>query len=71
MHFTSKNLKSINYFVLYDENDSIICLFDSFDELSKHINYKLYNLTHEFNRHKSNIINIDIDKKRYKLATFC
>ena len=71
MHFTSKNLKTINYFVLYDENDEIICLFNDFNELSKYINYKLYDLTHEYNRHKSNIITIEIDRKRYKLATFC
>lgn len=71
MKFKSKDLKNLNYFVLYEENDEIICLFNNFDELSKYINYKLYDLTHEYNRHKSNIITIEINRKRYKLATFC
>ena len=71
MHLKSKDVRTKNYFVLYDVNDEIICLFNDFDELSKHLNYKLYDLVHEYNRFKSNIINIEIDKKRYKLATFC
>ena len=71
MHLKSKDVRTKNYFVLYDVNDEIICLFNDFDELSKYLNYKLYDLVHEYNRFKSNIINIEIDRKKYKLATFC
>lgn len=70
MHFSSKSFIN-NSFVLYDENDEIICYFDNFNELSRYINYKLYDLVREFNRHKKDLINIEIDRKRYKLATFC
>jgi len=71
MKLKSKDFKKINYFVLYDINDNIICYFNDFNELSKHLNYKLYDLVHEYNRHESNMITIVIDKKKYKLATFC
>jgi len=67
----SKSLKKNNYFILYDLNDEIICLFDSFDELSNHITQRLHDLVYEYKRHKSNIITIEIDRKKYKLATFC
>ena len=71
MKFDSKSLKKNNYFILYDLNDEIICLFDNFDELSNHITQRLHDLVYEYKRHKSNIITIEIDRKKYKLATFC
>lgn len=70
MHFSSKSFIN-NSFVVYGDNDEIIFYFDNFNELSRHINYKLCDLVREFNRHKTDLINIEIDRKRYKLATFC
>ena len=70
MSYTSKAFKNYD-FVLYDLNDEIVCYFQSFDELSKYINYKIYDLAYKFKNHNSNIIKIIIDEKVYKLAFFC
>lgn len=71
MNFKSKTFKQNNYFVLYDMEDNIICYFDNFKELYKTLNYELRNLVYQFNNKKTNIINIEIENKKYKLATFC
>ncbi len=71
MKYKSKNFRNENYFVLYDMNDNIICYFDSFEDLSKIFNYTLKNLVGKYNQQQSNIINIIIYGKKYKLATFC
>lgn len=71
MNYNSKTFKNNNYFILYDLKDNILCYYDNFKELSKIINYRLSDLVHEYNRNKTNIINIIIDKEKYKLATFC
>ena len=71
MSFTSKAFKKNNYFVLYDLNDEVVCYFDNFDELSKHINYDICHIVWLFKRINSNLISIVIDNKRYKLATYC
>lgn len=71
MNYHSKTFRNNNYFILYTQDDQIICYFDNFEELSKHLNYRLSNLVNLYNIHKSNIINIEIDNKRLKLATFC
>ena len=70
MNYTSKSFREHN-FVLYDINDDIICYYDNFEELSRHINYELRKLVYEFNHRGSNIITVIIDNKKYKLATFC
>lgn len=70
MKYKSKDFKINNYFVLYDINDTIICYFDNFKELSKYINYKVNNLVRLYNISGTNIINIEIDKKKLRLATF-
>ena len=71
MNFKSKTFKKDNFFVLYDLNDDIVCYFDNFEDLSRTFSYELRNLVYQYNNHKSNIINIEIDNKKYKLATFC
>jgi len=68
--FTSKKTAD-NYFVLYDSNEEIVCYFNDFKELSKYINYKYKRLIQEFNNSNSNIIKVNIDEKKYKLAIFC
>lgn len=70
MKYTSKTFKN-NDFVLYDLNDEIVCYFNNFNELSKHINYTPSKLLFEYNRYNTDIITIIIDNKKYKLATFC
>lgn len=71
MVYKSKTFKHDNYFILYDLNDSIICYFDNFSELSKVLNYRLCDLVHEYNRNKTDNIVVIIDNTKYKLATFC
>lgn len=70
MYFKSKTFKN-NYFVLYDENDEVICYFDNFNELTNYINYRLSNLVYQYNKQDTNVITIIIDDKKLKLATFC
>ena len=70
MTFNSKTLQNSD-FVLYDLNDQVICYFQNFNELSKYINYKVYDLAYKFKEHGSNIIKIIIENKEYKLAFFC
>lgn len=71
MRFNSKDFKKNNFFILYDLNDEVVCYFDNFNELLKYINYRLSDLIHEYNRKQTSVINIIIDNKKYKLATFC
>lgn len=66
--FTSKNFRKDNYFVLYDFNDEVICYFDNFEELSKHLNYPCFYLVNQFNTY-GNLIHITINKTIYKLYT--
>lgn len=71
MKYKTKDFKNNNYFVLYDLNNEIICYFDNFKELSKYINYTPRKLAYEFNFRNKSIIDIMIDNKKFKLATFC
>lgn len=71
MNYKSKLFREKNYFVLYDLNDDIICYFDSFNDLSRILHYRLSDLVHEYNRNKTNNILVIINNKKYKLATFC
>ena len=71
MKFNSKDFKKNNYFILYDNKDNIICYFNNYEELSKYINYTARKLVYEFNFRNTNIINIIIDNKKLRLATFC
>ena len=69
MCYTSKTFRKENYFVLYDDNDNIICYFDSVDELLNCVAYSLKKLVYRFNK-EGNTIGIEINHKRYRLATF-
>lgn len=69
MKYKSKNFKN-NSFILYDLEDNIICYFDNYDELSKYINYTPRKLAYEYNFRNTDIINIVIDNKKLRLATF-
>lgn len=71
LNYKSKLFREKNYFVLYDLNDDIICYFDSFNDLSRILHYRLSDLVHEYNRNKTNNIVVIINNKKYKLATFC
>lgn len=71
MNYKSKSFRDKNYFILYDLNDNIVCYYDNFNELNKKINISITYLIRELNRNKTNIKIIEINNKKYKLATFC
>lgn len=64
-----KELRNINYFVLYDKNDIPVCYFENFEELTKHINYNQYDLVKRFKKF-GNSIKIIIGNQFYKLYKF-
>lgn len=73
MKFKSKDFKN-NSFILYDLDDNVICYLEDWEELhNKYLqNYRLSDLVNKFNNiYKSNIINIEINNKKLRLATFC
>jgi len=68
MKYTSKKFRKNNSFVLYDINDNIVCYFDNFEELSKHLNYPCGELVRRFNV-CGDLIPIRIEGIMYKLYT--
>lgn len=70
MKYKSKTFKHDNYFILYTLDDFIIRYFDNFNELSKIFNYSVSNLVWQYNRYNTDIITIEVDNKKFKLATF-
>lgn len=78
MKYSSKK-SADNYFILYEydyknnlnNEDEIICYWENYEEVSKYIKYRYRDLINEYNKHKTNIINVVIENKKYKLAIFC
>ena len=78
MKYSSKK-SADNYFILYkydyendlNNEDEIICYWENYEEVSKYINYRYRDLIYEFNNKNTNIINVIIENKKYKLAIFC
>lgn len=70
MKLKTKDFRKNNYFVLYDNNDDIVCYFNDFNELAKYLSYRVSDLVREYNRYNSNVITVIIDKRKLKLATF-
>jgi len=68
MKYISRRFRKENSFVLYDMNDNIICYFDNFEELSKHLNYRCNDLVRQFNIY-GDLIVIRIEGIMYKLYT--
>jgi len=59
-----------NYFVLYDNNDYIVCYFDNIREFAFKYNYQYYELRRKFKNSKTNFINLILDNVEYKLYSF-
>lgn len=68
--YTTKEFKKRNYFTLYDEKENLICYFDNYRELEKKVNQPLWRIIQQFKKTKK-FIKITINKKEYKLYTFC
>ncbi len=61
----------MDYFVLYDLSDNIICYFDNFNELKRFLpNYRDRDIKRRFVKSNLNFIKIIIDKSMYKLYKF-
>ncbi len=60
-----------NYFVLYDLKDNVICYFENINEFSNRFNYPLKEINRKYRNSKNDFINLIIDKKHYKLYSFC
>ena len=72
MRFKPKDFRKNNYFVLYDLNDEVVCYLKNWEELhNKYLkNYRPNDLAKQFNQNNTDIINIVIDNKKLRLATF-
>ena len=57
-------------FVLYDENDNIVCYFNDIDEIKKFSNVRPSRIYKNFEKSFDDFINIIIDNKFYKLYRF-
>lgn len=69
MCFSSKEFREKCYFVLYDENDNLVCYFDNYNELSKYTKNPLYRIVQLFKK-SGEFIFIQIENKFYKLYAF-
>lgn len=69
---SAKEIREKKFFVLYDNNDNIHYMFESYEELQKYINLKLFTLTQKLNRrkHKDEFTFVILDGKLYKLYLF-
>lgn len=71
---TSKFVQKYCYFILYDyiDDDKLLYYFDSFDELSKYLNYECKYLVHKFNVSNSYVLPVCISKfcKKFYLHLF-
>ena len=70
MTYTTKAFKKRNFFVIYDENDNFIQYFDNAEELKKSYKRELKKIVYDLKKTKD-FIKITIDKKEYKLYTYC
>lgn len=61
----------MEYFVIYDLNDNLICYVDNFIELKKFMpNYRDRDIRRRFVKSNFNFINIIIDNVIYKVYKF-
>ncbi len=70
MTYTTESFRKKNYFAIYDEKDNLIQYFDNYKELSKYYKRELKKIVYDLKKAKD-FIKITIDKKEYKLYTFC
>jgi len=68
---TSKLFRSC-YFVLYDENDDVVCYLEDVNELLSLINTnRINNIVSRLVKNNHNFTNVTIKDKEYKLYVFC
>ena len=60
----------MEYYVLYDLNDNVVCYFDSLFEFSGKFGYPIKELNRKYRNSLNNTINLVIDNICYKLFCF-
>ena len=62
----------MEYYVIYDLNDNIICYLDNLEELKKYFpNYRTRDLKRRFKKNYEDFIQVIIDKRKYFVYKFC
>ena len=59
-----------SYYILYDDYDNLITYYNTLIEFCITFNYSCTEIRRKFRNSSTNFINVDIDKRRYKLYIF-
>ena len=68
--YTTKELRTNHYFILYDFNDNLILYIDNVAELSKYFHYNFCDIVRQFNRSNFDYIKVVVFGRFYKLYLF-
>ena len=60
----------MEYYVLYDLNDNIICYFDNLTEISEKFGYPIKELNRKYRNSLDDSINLVLENAYYKLFYF-
>lgn len=60
----------MNYYVVYDVSDFIICYLNNIYELCIFSGLRIKDVNYKFKRAKDNVINIYVNNARYKVYKF-
>lgn len=60
----------MNYYVVYDVSDFIICYLNNIYELCNFSGLRIKDVNYKFKRAKDNVININVNNARYKVYKF-
>ncbi len=61
----------MEYFVMYDNNDNVVCYLDNLDEFLNKYNYQRKEILRKFRNTSSDFINLILENSSYKLYKFC
>lgn len=64
------SLHAFMYFIVYDVNDFIVCYLDNISDLCNFSGLRKKDVNYKFKLSKYNVININVDKSRYKVYKY-
>lgn len=64
------SIKFMEYFVMYDLFDNLVCYYSNIYELTTKLHYQVKEIKRKFKNSKSNVININVNNVRYKVYKF-
>lgn len=64
------SIKFMEYFVMYDLFDNLVCYYSNIYELTTKLHYQVKEINRKFKNSKSNVININVNNSRYKVYKF-